>query len=107
MVYHPLTQGVFGVTEIVWSGAHPQFFWRVPPNPAPGTMASTPGTGVAHRGGEVVTPPQVSGVTMNPVGGTSVRASQWGHPHTALVEGGKQPHRIMAGLLQLDFDVRA
>lgn len=55
VVHHPLTQRVFGVTEIVWrrkGGGTSQFlFGGPPPNPAPGTMASAPGTGVAHRGG--------------------------------------------------------
>lgn len=101
---HP--RGFWGDRDCLEGGTS-QFFGRVPPNPAPGTMASAPGTGVAHRGGEAVTPQRVGGVTMSPVGGTSVGAPQCGHPHTALVEGGKQPHRIMEGLLQLDFDLRA
>lgn len=102
----PHPRGFWGDRDCLEEGTS-QFFWDVPPNPAPGTMASAPGMGVAHRGGEAVTPPRVGGVSTSPVGGTSVGAPQCGHPHTALVKWGEEPHRIMEGLLQLDFDLRA
>lgn len=56
----PHPRGFWGDTDCL-EGSTSQFFGRVLPNPAPGTMASAPGMGVAHRGGEAVTPQQVWG----------------------------------------------
>lgn len=109
-------QGVVGVMEIVWGGETPPFLGGIPPNPALGMMASAPGTGVEHGGGEAVPPhpppppPGMGGtVTTNPVwrdisGCTPI----WVPPIWVHWGGwGAQPHRIMGRPLQLDFDLGA
>lgn len=83
VVHHPPTQGVFGVTEIVWRGAHPNFLGG-PPKSCTGDDGFSSWHGGGTQRGRSGDTPAGGGVTMSPVGGTSVGAPQCGHPHTGV-----------------------
>lgn len=56
VVHHTPPRGSWGDGDCLGGGKTPPFLGGIPPNPALGMMASAPGMGVEHGGGEAVPP---------------------------------------------------
>lgn len=88
VVHHPPTQGVFGVTEIVWRGAHPNFLGG-PPKSCTGDDGFSSWHGGGTQRGRSGDTPAGGGGNYEPCGrdvsgGTPV----WAPPYWSALAGG-------------------